>query len=189
MALNRYSLEAGLRAGSGLTKAHAGLVALPEYLAVTKQDSNSVSPFHRGAAVLQRYISHSPSAKLDVVIASTPPRAIHQMVYEANVLVCHICLETSGIAYWLQKVPRGNTEDNSKDCLVAGKTRTEQGHRNSGLKEKMSLSPLPPLRRENKHLGNTGQLNMKWQHHQQQTHVHSLTPQTPCTPSSTWVWS
>lgn len=89
MALNRYSLEAGLRAGSGLTKAHAGLVVLPEYLAVTEQDSNSISPFHRGEAALGCYKSHHTSAKLDIVIAFTQPRTIHQMVYEAKVLVCH----------------------------------------------------------------------------------------------------
>lgn len=78
-----------------------------------------------------------------------------------------MCLEMSGVAYWLQKVPTGNMEDNSKDYLVAGKARTKQGFGNSGLTEEISLSPLPPLRHENKHLDNTGQLNMIEQHHQQ----------------------
>lgn len=89
MALHRYLPEAGLRAGSGLAKAHVGLVVLPEYLAVTERDSNSISPFHRGEAALGCYKSHHTSAKLDIAIAFTSPRTIHQTVYDANVLVCH----------------------------------------------------------------------------------------------------
>lgn len=153
MAPKRYSLEAGLKAGSGLTKAHADLVALPEYLAVTEQGSNSISPIHRGEAALGCYKSHHTSAKLDIITDFTPPMTVHQMVYEANVLVCHDITAPLPGNVWdgilAAKGPNRKHGRQQQNCLVAGKTRTKQGFGNSGLTQEMSLSPLPPLRHEN----------------------------------------